>query len=415
MRRAPGSEAVRARPKVLLVYRLQHHGDRSLRHLVLEGRNAERPLRAVHLGDVRPAHRRCLVAAGFDAIEEVHKVDLQVRLVCGRRHTVDAGRAVLAGQLVRLLHPFQVDDVVQRGQHLSRLAPRQFGYPSPFRGQVCRAHVPSHVSRRWLSPRDAFLPSFGSRRARFPALGGTMKALRLPIRVSMAAYWFASTAHGYLLVRVRRSAPGRSEVLFQAGALGQPVPDLSGSLFAGWESNPLDRCEWFQLVLTIIRPSCSPDATNLRSLFCSLPLALYLILHFPFLSLGASRRMFFVSTPETRGWGAPTGASDACEAPGFACHDRHAGASTEAPRVPSYGTLASRRSTVAIFGPGPCSPLSGIPSGIVPRPCSPHGSSLPEGAGLAGLLRRGSKPRRGRHASLRLSGSPHEAPLDERG
>src|SRR6266851_3105260 len=167
MRRAPGSEAVRARPKVLLVYRLQHHGD----------------------------------------------------------------RAVLAGQLVRLLHPFQVDDVVQRGQHLSRLAPRQFGYPSPFRGQVCRAHVPSHVSRRWLSPRDAFLPSFGSRRARFPALGGTMKALRLPIRVSMAAYWFASTAHGYLLVRVRRSAPGRSEVLFQAGALGQPVPDLSGSLY----------------------------------------------------------------------------------------------------------------------------------------------------------------------------------------
>src|SRR5712691_1006946 len=50
-------------------------------------------------------------------------------------------------------------------------------------------------------------------------------------RVSMAAYWFASTAHGYLLVRVRLRAPGRAEVLFQAGALGQPVPDLSGSLY----------------------------------------------------------------------------------------------------------------------------------------------------------------------------------------
>src|SRR5712691_11746368 len=50
-------------------------------------------------------------------------------------------------------------------------------------------------------------------------------------RVSMAAYWFASTAHGYLLVRVRLRAPGRTDVLFQARALGQPVPDLSGSLY----------------------------------------------------------------------------------------------------------------------------------------------------------------------------------------
>jgi len=35
-------------------------------------------------------------------------------------------------------------------------------------------------------------------------------------------------------------------------------------VFAGWESNPLDRCERFQLVLTIIPLSCSPDATTLR-------------------------------------------------------------------------------------------------------------------------------------------------------
>ncbi len=131
-------------------------------------------------------------------------------------------------------------------------------------------------------------------------------------------------------------------------------------------------------------------------------------------SLGASRRTLSLSTP-VEGVGSATGASDACEAPGFACHDRHAGASLRRLAFPATGTLASRRSTVAIFGPGPCAPLSGIPSGIVRRPCSRHGSSLPEGAGLAGLPRRGSKPRRGRHASLRLSGSPLEAPLDERG
>src|SRR2546427_10329189 len=39
---------------------------------------------------------------------------------------------------------------------------------------------------------------------------------------------------------------------------------LAGSAFAGRESNPLDRCERFQLVLTIILLSCSPDATGLR-------------------------------------------------------------------------------------------------------------------------------------------------------
>jgi hypothetical protein len=76
---------------------------------------------------------------------------------------------------------------------------RQFGYPSSFRVQVYRDHVPSHVSRRWFSPRDASLPSFGSQRAWFPALVGTMKALRLPICVSVVTYFFASTAHTILL------------------------------------------------------------------------------------------------------------------------------------------------------------------------------------------------------------------------
>jgi hypothetical protein len=40
---------------------------------------------------------------------------------------------------------------------------------------------------------------------------------------------------------------------------------LAGSAFAGRESNPLDRCERFQLGLTIILLSCSPDATGFRS------------------------------------------------------------------------------------------------------------------------------------------------------
>jgi hypothetical protein len=41
----------------------------------------------------------------------------------------------------------------------------------------------------WFSPRGASLPSFGSQRAWFPALTGTMKALRLPTRASAVAYF----------------------------------------------------------------------------------------------------------------------------------------------------------------------------------------------------------------------------------
>jgi hypothetical protein len=89
--------------------------------------------------------------------------------------------------------------------------------------------VPSRVSRQWLSPHDASLSSFGSQRAWFPALSGTMKALRLPTCVSVVAYWFASTAHPILQLRVRRSAPRRSEVPSRPGlwVAGRPSFRLS--------------------------------------------------------------------------------------------------------------------------------------------------------------------------------------------
>jgi hypothetical protein len=38
--------------------------------------------------------------------------------------------------------------------------------------------VPSRVSRQWFLVRGGSLPSGGSRRARFPAIGGTMKTAR---------------------------------------------------------------------------------------------------------------------------------------------------------------------------------------------------------------------------------------------
>src|SRR5271166_4592271 len=140
--RAARAEAVGTGQEVLLVDRLQHHRDGALRHLVLEGWNAEHPLRAIRFWDVRPADRRRAIAAGLDAFEKVQQIGLQVRLIILRRDAVDAGSAVLAGQPVGLPHPIQIDDVVERAQRRPPFRLRQFGYPLSVRGQVCGVQSP---------------------------------------------------------------------------------------------------------------------------------------------------------------------------------------------------------------------------------------------------------------------------------
>src|SRR5262249_34902596 len=144
MSRATRPEAVRAGKKVLLGDGLQHHDNRPLRHLIFEGWKAEGPKRSssIALGDVHPPDRRCLVAAGLDALQEVPKVGLQVLRVLCRCHTIDAGSTVLAGEPVGFPHPIQVEDVVQRGQCHPAFGSCQFSYPLPFRGQVCKAQGP---------------------------------------------------------------------------------------------------------------------------------------------------------------------------------------------------------------------------------------------------------------------------------
>src|ERR1022692_4440234 len=68
-RRASWPEAERAVQKVLLVNGLQHHRDRALQHLILEGRDAQRAHLATVFRDVRTPHWRRPVRAGLRAFE----------------------------------------------------------------------------------------------------------------------------------------------------------------------------------------------------------------------------------------------------------------------------------------------------------------------------------------------------------
>jgi hypothetical protein len=79
------------------------------------------------------------------------------------------------------------------------------------------------------------------------------------------AGWTAKASTTTLISRLIRSF-GTCWPTLHAGVAAH----VQGSLPAGWltfagrESNPLDRYERFQLVLTVIPLSCSPDATTLR-------------------------------------------------------------------------------------------------------------------------------------------------------
>src|ERR1700722_10169949 len=110
MRRSAGSEAIRARIEVLLIDSVQDHADRPLRHLVFEGRDAERSLRTVRFGYVRPAYRRSCVAAGSNAPKKTLQIHFQihfkVRFVFRSDDSIDAGHTTLAGEPISLPHPF---------------------------------------------------------------------------------------------------------------------------------------------------------------------------------------------------------------------------------------------------------------------------------------------------------------------
>ena len=80
-------------------------------------------------------------------------------------------------------------------------------------------------------PRDAPLPSGGSRRPRFPAFSGTISALRLPVPHPLGLLVRRPVPHASCLVRVRSRAPGIVQARRRAGVLigqaGLPPSSLS--------------------------------------------------------------------------------------------------------------------------------------------------------------------------------------------
>src|SRR5215212_3999317 len=242
MRRPAWPKAIRAGQEVLLIDGLQQHDDRPLRHLVLEGRNAERPLRAIRFGDVAAAHRRSLVAARLDAVEEVEKVRLQRLRILGRRDPVDARRPILAGGPIGFQHPVQVEDVVQRGERPVAVRPRHVGYPSPCRGQVCgtQSSLPCFPSMGLSSWRLPFLPRVPASpvpRAQRYYEGATTSRARMP-RSLWLRFWAPHASPCFVLAvalpRWRRTTIGPG-VFGEPGspvrhAASGPARDLSGFL-----------------------------------------------------------------------------------------------------------------------------------------------------------------------------------------
>jgi hypothetical protein len=123
------------------------------------------------------------------------------------------------------------------------------------------SRVPSHVSGQRFSPRGAFLPFVGSRRARFPVFIGTMKALRLPARANLVPYGFGCRPHVPLLCSCIAEALLTSTEVARPGTFGQPA-------FRARHAAPVGACgisqvSWRPVLCLCPAPRPRPSRQNL--------------------------------------------------------------------------------------------------------------------------------------------------------
>ena len=124
--------------------------------------------------------------------------------------------------------------------------------------------VPSRVSGQRFSLRGAHLLSAGSRRARFPDLTNTMRALRLPARAFPVPYGFGSRLHMLPRVRDRRSAPGVAEDRVRAWALWSAGLPRSGNLHV--DTHGISQVSWRSILYLCPALRPRPDRTGPRHL-----------------------------------------------------------------------------------------------------------------------------------------------------
>src|ERR1700690_223878 len=96
MRIATGAKAERAVTKVLLVDWLQQQGNRPLRHLFFERRDAERTLATIQLVYVMTSDWQRAITARFQSIHQSLQVLLQIGRILLCRLTIDPHRTVFA-------------------------------------------------------------------------------------------------------------------------------------------------------------------------------------------------------------------------------------------------------------------------------------------------------------------------------
>jgi hypothetical protein len=133
MRIATGSIPERAVQKVLLINRFEQHHNGPLRHLVFKGRYPKRTLTSIRLRYVVTPDRRCSITTRFESVNQPEEVLPQIHGILFPRLTINSHRAVFARALVRVLHPFHIEIVIQRGERHRAGFPRKCGYPLLFR------------------------------------------------------------------------------------------------------------------------------------------------------------------------------------------------------------------------------------------------------------------------------------------
>ncbi len=128
--------------------------------------------------DVHPSHRRRLVRARLEAIEQRPEVLLQIRRVLRRRLAVDAERSVLARASVGLVQQLQVDVMGQRREHHLRCFLASSAIRCSLVETLSGLDVPCIFPSSGSVARPP-LPSTGPS-GRFPCFVGTVRRLRLP-------------------------------------------------------------------------------------------------------------------------------------------------------------------------------------------------------------------------------------------